>query len=445
MRRIVAAGGTDVGRVRDGNEDAYLVADSVFAVADGMGGHLAGEIASAKALEPVEALDGKVYADATDAVTALRDAVVEANAAVSQMAQDEPLYRGMGTTLTAVMVEGRRLHIAHVGDSRAYLLRDGHFSQLTDDHTLVQHLIDEGQITKEEAATHPQRSIITRAIGVARDVDVDSMTLDLQPGDQILLCSDGLTGVVSDEDIGQALDNDADEDSIIRQLIDRANEGGGPDNITVVLLRYDPEGPGDPSNTTFGGSAADAGTKERGEGPIIAINTRDDAGSDGWAGRLGNYGALGRDGGRRRTAEDDDRDRSRFSWVGRATAIVLGIVVVLALVGVGGWFLVSQQYYVGLDGEQVVIYRGVDATVGPLELARVAERTQLGADEVPSWYRAALEDGVTAADINDARRIVANAPRREPAEEEDGALIEEPDSGTEAQDGDADDTDGDAP
>jgi PPM family protein phosphatase len=447
MRRIVAAGGTDVGQVRDGNEDAYLVADSVFAVADGMGGHLAGEIASAKALEPIEALDGKVYPDATDAVTALRDAVVQANATVSKMAQDEPLYRGMGTTLTAVMVEGRRLHIAHVGDSRAYLLRDGHFSQLTDDHTLVQHLIDEGQITPEEAATHPQRSIITRAIGVARDVDVDSMTLDLQPGDQILLCSDGLTGVVSDRAIGEALTSHADEDAIIRGLIDQANEGGGPDNITVVLLRYDPDGPGDPSNTTLGGSAAEAGTDERGEGPIVSINTRDDAGAGNWAGRLGNYGALGRDGGPRPGADHDDPHRSRLGWVGRATAILLGVAVLAGLIGLGGWFLVSQQYYVGLDGEQVVIYRGVDATVGPLEFARIAERTQLGADEVPAWYRAALEDGVTAADINDARRIVANAPRRETDDEDEvdqGDLVEDPDDDA-ADDEADDDTDGDAP
>jgi PPM family protein phosphatase len=423
MRRIVAAGGTDVGRVREGNEDAYLVADSVFAVADGMGGHLAGEIASAKALEPVEELDGKVYADAEEAFRALRGAVVEANATVSQMAEDEPLYRGMGTTLTAVLVEGRRLHVAHVGDSRAYLLRDGTFSQLTDDHTLVQHLIDEGQITREEAATHPQRSIITRAIGVARDVDVDSMTLDLQPGDQILLCSDGLTGVVSDGAIEAALRNDDDERTVITDLIEQANEGGGPDNITVVVLRYDPDGPGDPSNTTRGGSAAEAGTTERGEGPLVAINTRDDAGGADWAGRLGNYGALGRGGTGRGIDAEADGD-GRGGWLGRATAITGGVILLLALLGLGGWFLVSQQYYVGLDGDQVVIYRGVDATIGPLELARIAERTQLGVEEVPAWYRAALEAGVTAADLNDARRIVANAPRRdgEPDEGTDDAL-----------------------
>jgi PPM family protein phosphatase len=223
MMRVEAAGATDTGQVRPANEDAYLVGDSVFAVADGMGGHLAGEVASATALEPIRELDGKVFSEAADAVTALREAVVAANDRVSQMAADEPSYRGMGTTLTATMLEGPRLHVAHVGDSRAYLLRDGAFSQLTDDHTLVQHLIDEGQITREEAAHHPQRSIITRAIGVSREVDVDSMTLDLEAGDQVLLCSDGLTGVVSDEDIASELTHDAAAESALQRLIDLAN------------------------------------------------------------------------------------------------------------------------------------------------------------------------------------------------------------------------------
>src|SRR5690625_3176943 len=160
MRRIVAVGASDVGRVREGNEDALLMRDNVFAVADGMGGHLAGEVASATALEPIAALDGTVFSEAADAAAALSHAVVQANETVSELAEHNPSYRGMGTTLTAAMVEGRRLHIAHVGDSRAYLLRAGQFSQMTDDHTLVQHLVNEGQITREEAATHPQRSII---------------------------------------------------------------------------------------------------------------------------------------------------------------------------------------------------------------------------------------------------------------------------------------------
>jgi serine/threonine protein phosphatase PrpC len=235
---IVATGLTDVGRVREANEDAYFVGTVVVAVADGMGGHLAGEVASAMALEPVRALDGTHFDDGADAVEALRDAVVRANDAVSQKAEDDPAYRGMGTTLTAAIIEGRRVHLAHVGDSRAYLLRGDRFSQLTDDHTLVQHLVDEGQITPEEAATHPQRSIITRAIGVSRDIEVDTVSLELDPGDQLLLCSDGLTGVISDADIAAELSRGDDADAVLARLVEAANRGGGPDNITAVLLRY---------------------------------------------------------------------------------------------------------------------------------------------------------------------------------------------------------------
>jgi PPM family protein phosphatase len=393
MRRLVAAGLTDVGRTRQGNEDALLVCDSVFAVADGMGGHLAGEVASETALEPVRELEGRVFAESDEAIAALRDAVVAANERVSELADQEPAYRGMGTTLTAALMEGRRLHIAHVGDSRAYLLRDGHFSQLTDDHTLVQHLIDEGQLTREEAARHPQRSIITRAIGVSRELEVDSMSLELIPSDQVLLCSDGLTGVVSDATIAEVLATADGAEAAVRQLVDLANEAGGPDNITVLLLRYeDPDAaPSEPRHRT------------------ISITTRDDHTDGDWAGRLGSYGSIGR-GGPPTATEEESRHAGRI--LGRASAIVLALVVVVGLVVGGARFLLSQSYFVGLDGEQVVIYEGIDATIGPIELARVVERTELTVDDVPSWYRDSLQAGLTAADLNDARRIVANAPRR---------------------------------
>ena len=431
MKRMVASGGTDVGRVREGNEDAYLVAESVFAVADGMGGHLAGEIASARALGPIEALDGRVFSDPGDADAALRDAVVEANEIVSRMAEEEPAYRGMGTTLTAAMIEGRRLHIAHVGDSRAYLLRAGRFNQLTDDHTLVQHLIDAGQISRQEAASHPQRSIITRAIGVSRDIEVDSMTVDVEPGDQILLCSDGLTGVLEDDEIAGELRSGDDAEAIIGRLIGAANARGGPDNITLVILRCDPDGPDGPASVKHGGSAAAAGSVARGEAGSgerrngdapIAISTRDESGGGDWAGRMGNYGSLGR-GGLAGGYSPPDEPKSR-GWIGRAAAVVLGLAVLAAIVFVGGRFLLSQQYFVGLEGEQVVIYQGVDFSIGSWNLARVVERTDLTTDDVPAWYRTRLEDGIHAPDRAVARRIVTGAPRRdEPADNEalDGA------------------------
>jgi protein phosphatase len=399
MRRLVATGRSDVGRVREGNEDALLIRDSVFAVADGMGGHLAGEVASATALEPVEQLDGRIFPDHAAAVTALRDAVVAANDRVSELAAANPDYRGMGTTLTAVLVEGRRLHVAHVGDSRAYLLRDGHFSQLTDDHTLVQHLVDEGQITREEAARHPQRSVVTRAIGVSWDVDVDSMSLELQAGDQLLLCSDGLTGVVEDEVIARTLEQIDDPDEAVGALIDRANEAGGPDNITVLLLRYeDPDAAETPRHHT------------------ITISSRVESEDRPWAGEMGRYASLTRDG-PLRGEQDDDDSRSVGAILGKASAIVLAFAVIGGLLFGGAQFLLSRSYFVGLDGAQIVIFEGINRELGPIELYRVAERSELTLDDVPQWYRPQLESGRPAADLGDARAIVRNIPLREAEDE----------------------------
>ena len=412
MRRLVATGRSDVGKVREGNEDALLLRDSVYAVADGMGGHLAGEVASATALEPIEELDGRIFQDHAAAVNALRAAVTAANERVSQLARDNPNYRGMGTTLTAALVEGRRLHVAHVGDSRAYLLRDGHFSQLTDDHTLVQHLVDEGQITREEAARHPQRSVVTRAIGVSEDVDVDSMSLELQPGDQLLLCSDGLTGVVEDEAIATTLMEVEDPDEAVDDLIDLANAAGGPDNITVLLLRYeDPDAEQAPRHRT------------------ISISSRVDSGNADWAGEMGRYASLTK-GGPLVDPDHDDGGRSVGAILGKATAIVLALAVLAGVVLGGSQFLLSRSFFVGLDGDQVVIFEGINRELGPFELYRVAERSEVTIDEVQLWYRPQLESGFPAADLGDARNLVRNIPLRE--------VEEDPDPDTEDDDADED-------
>ncbi|MEX0835802.1 MAG: Stp1/IreP family PP2C-type Ser/Thr phosphatase, partial [Nitriliruptor sp.] len=416
---IAATGVTDVGRVRKANEDAFHVGPRLVAVADGMGGHLAGEVASSTALEPVKALDEVDFTDGPAAISALREAVIEANQTVSRMADEDPAYRGMGTTLTVALIEGRRLHIAHVGDSRAYLLRGDRFAQLTDDHTLVQHLVDEGQITREEAATHPQRSIITRAIGVSPHIEVDALSLELDPGDQLLLCSDGLTGVIDDDEIARQLATRDDPDETLQRLVDAANAGGGPDNITAVLLRYGtPTAPSSSSDDEdgedtgpFGGPDPGTGGDGDGERSPVQIGTRSESHGGDWARRLGNYGALTPTGGGPGAA-DDAEGRSRRWKPGRILAVLVAIAILVALALLGGRFLLDRSYYVGLDDEQVVIYRGVDVTVGPVELGRVHERSQLSVDDVPSWYAEALDDGVTAADLADARRIIENAPRR---------------------------------
>jgi serine/threonine protein phosphatase PrpC len=237
--RLSSFAGSDVGLARSGNEDSYLCGRTVFAVADGLGGHQGGEVASATAVAPLAALDGHPFADPAEAAEALAGAVREANAAIIDRAAGDPALWGMGTTVTAATVAGDRfLQLAHVGDSRAYLLRDGALGQLTSDHTVVGELVRRGRLTPEQAAIHPERNILTRAVGLDPGILVDTPDpLELRPGDQVLLCSDGLTEAVDDEQIAELLAAEGDGDDACRALIDAANAAGGPDNITVVVVR----------------------------------------------------------------------------------------------------------------------------------------------------------------------------------------------------------------
>ena len=391
MIRVQAIGRTDVGRHRDANEDAFLVGDSSFAVADGMGGHLAGEVASATALGPIKDLDGRVFSDSLDATAALRDAVVAANREVVDKSAAAPSYRGMGTTLTAIMVEGRRAHIAHVGDSRAYLLRDGVFSQLTTDHTLVQRLIDEGRLTADEAAHHPQRSVITRAIGVEQDVDVDAMTLDLQPDDRLLLCSDGLTGPVSDEAIARLLAG-TDLDRIPDDMIDAANDAGGPDNITTVVLAFE--------------ELPTAPAPRRGEDDpdpnMVLVRTREEDPEADWAGRLGHIGHMNPHPEASAAVHSTGRLRTVLMWI-----VIVALLVVAVFLG-GRWLL-GRSYFVGVDDDdQVAIFQGIPVDVGPLPLHWTYRTTTTTIDQVPSVVRDSIVAGEPATDAQDAERIIAN-------------------------------------
>lgn len=383
--------------MREANEDAFLVGDSSFAVADGMGGHVAGEVASATALVPLQELDGRVFSDSVDATAALRDAVVAANREVVDKSAGSPSFRGMGTTLTAVMVEGRRAHIAHVGDSRAYLLRDGVFSQLTTDHTLVQRLIDEGRLTADEAANHPQRSVITRAIGVEPDIDVDAMTLDLQPDDRLLLCSDGLTGPVSDEAIASLLAG-TDLDRIPDDLIDAANDAGGPDNITTVVLAFE-ELPTAPAPR---GEAAAAAAPDDGDDNMVRVRTREEDPESDWAGRLGHIGHMNPHPEASAAVHGTGRLRSTLAWVAAAA-------VLLAAVFLGGRLLLGRSWYVGVDDEGLVaIYQGIPVDVGPVALSWTHRTTSTEIDQVPAVVRDSIREGLVASDVDDAERIIAN-------------------------------------
>ena len=239
--RLSSFAGSDVGRMRSGNEDSYFCGRTVFAVADGLGGHQGGEVASAAAVDPLAALDGREFAEPAEAAEALTTAIREGNAAILERAAGDPGLWGMGTTMTAAAVTtDGHLQLAHVGDSRAYLLRDGALEQLTTDHTVVAELVRRGRLTPELAAIHPERSILTRAVGLDPRIPVDTPDpIDLRPGDQLLLCSDGLTEAVPDPGIAEILSAQPDGHAACQALIDTANDNGGPDNITVVLLRVE--------------------------------------------------------------------------------------------------------------------------------------------------------------------------------------------------------------
>lgn len=238
MGNFQAAGTTDQGRVRSRNEDAYYVGTWVFAVADGLGGHPAGDVASATALEPLGELDRD--GDTDEVSDALTTAVETAHERVRAAAAGDPANAGMGTTLTAVALTGGTLTLAHVGDSRCYLLRGGELMQLSVDHTPVQLAVDAGQLDHDTARDHPERHVLAQAVGLDDGIQVDTRGgTELQPGDRVLLCSDGLTEMLPDARIAELLGADGDVETLVCSLTAAAVEAGGVDNVTTVVLRID--------------------------------------------------------------------------------------------------------------------------------------------------------------------------------------------------------------
>jgi serine/threonine protein phosphatase PrpC len=224
---------SDTGKKRRRNEDSYVVAPPLFAVADGMGGAQAGEVASKLAAAALEDTDSGSSSGQERVVSLIQ----EANRRVYARANTDPATSGMGTTMTVALVEGQVVTIGHVGDSRAYLVRAGRLEQLTEDHSLVNELLKSGKLSPQEAETHPQRSVITRAVGTDPDVDVDAFTVDALEGDVFLLCSDGLTDMVDDEGILDVVERYHDDlDRVAKSLVSAANRGGGEDNITVIAF-----------------------------------------------------------------------------------------------------------------------------------------------------------------------------------------------------------------
>lgn len=234
--QLSSAAGTHVGLIRPGNEDSYLCDHPLYVVADGLGGHAAGEVASALVVERLSEVSVADDTSADAAQQALADAVRDANRRIHQSAIDDPEHAGMGTTVTAAVAVGESLCLAHVGDSRAYLLRDGELSRITEDHTPVQRAVRAGVLTAEEALHHPSRHVLAQAVGLDIDVEIDTPTVELQAGDRIVLCTDGMTDPIPDAHIPELITELDTPRAVVDKLIETALQRGGPDNVTIVAL-----------------------------------------------------------------------------------------------------------------------------------------------------------------------------------------------------------------
>ncbi len=363
------AAATDPGKRRRRNEDAYVVEPPLFAVADGMGGAQAGEIAARIAAMVLRESSGE------EAVVEL---IKEANRRVYEAAASDEARSGMGTTITAALVEDDTVQIGHVGDSRAYRIRDGQLEQLTEDHSLVAELVRSGKLSPEEADVHPQRSVITRTVGTDPDVDVDTFSVDARAGDVFMLCSDGLTTMVADESIREIVDrNRANLDKAARALVDAANKGGGEDNVTIVLFEI--------------GESASA-LEDTATLPVVEESVADEETLSGLEGiptiddttlmSPGELEALSRRDG---NGHGDHRRVSR-------TAVIVGsttLVVVLAALVV--WSL-SRSYFVGAEPNgKIAVYQGFPwDIVGSVRLYRLRYESPVLAGELSQAERRKL-------------------------------------------------------
>lgn len=359
---------TDIGRVRPQNEDSYLTSLPLVAVADGMGGHKAGEVASSMALEVLDRWRGL---DEDGGADRLRDAVLEANRTVWSRGQEDKSLQGMGTTLTAAWIHGSTATLAHVGDSRAYLLRDGLLSRLTEDHTLVRQMEAEGRIEPGEADRHPQRNILTQALGVEDDVDVEILSFELQPGDRLLLATDGLHGQINDSRIREILTSTTDPEAACATLVEEANAAGGEDNVTVVLVDAEPE-------------SVPAAVPEETESPRPVIVSKPESGIP--------------------VAVAARRRRRR-----RALVYVLGALAVVLVVAAVAFVRSGPRYFVGVADGRVAVLDGPLGAEPPK--ARVVRTTQIAIADVPPSDQRKLRRGIPVDSLAEASQIVAGIPR----------------------------------
>ncbi|MFJ8941384.1 Stp1/IreP family PP2C-type Ser/Thr phosphatase [Streptomyces sp. NPDC102365] len=412
------AAGSHKGMIREGNEDSGYAGPRLLAIADGMGGQAAGEVASSEVISTIVALDDDV--PGSDILTSLGTAVQRANDQLRMMVEEDPQLEGMGTTLTALLWTGQRLGLVHVGDSRAYLLRDGVLTQITQDHTWVQRLVDEGRITEEEATTHPQRSLLMRALGSGDHVEPDLSIREVRAGDRYLICSDGLSGVVSHQTMEDTLASYQGPQETVQQLIELALRGGGPDNITVIVADVLDIDGGD----TLAGQLSDT--------PVVVgavaenqHQLHDDGAMQTPAGRASNLGRQvpGQGGGGEfgppgsgdttgyvptggfgdYSDEDFVKPRSGRRWLKRSFYIVLTLGVIGGGL-YGGYRWTQTQYYVGANDEHVALYRGISQDLAWVSLSKVEQdHPEIELKYLPPYQQKQVKATITEGGLNDAR------------------------------------------
>ena len=393
-----------VGKIRSNNQDSGYAGAHLFVVADGMGGHAGGDVASALTVKHVTTID-RSFPTAEEAAEALHDGLLAANALLTETVFDHGELTGMGTTVSGMVLVGTKVAIAHIGDSRIYRLRDGSLEQITSDHTFVQRLVDSGRITEEEAAVHPRRSVLMRVLGdVDATPEIDTLVVDTVAGDRWLLCSDGLSSYVAAERITAALSMESDAQAAAEKLVKESLDQGAPDNVTVVVVDIDGSGSSSHSPAAIVGSAAgslgyDGDTNKKPLRlptlllhPLKATKPDDshfEPESEEFLDEL--------------IIEDRRRAKRR-----RISLIVVILLVIAALFGAGavGYQYTQQQYYVGVNGSSVAIFRGVQQNIGPFSLHSVYRDTTLELDDLTTFNRKRIESTISASSLADAERII---------------------------------------
>lgn len=405
MTGFSSVAASHVGMIRANNQDSGYAGNQLYLVADGMGGHAGGDVASALTTRDIAELDGREFSGTSEAVEVLRDALLTANRALSETVVEHPELSGLGTTFTGFLAVDGRLALAHIGDSRLYLFRNGHLQQVTKDHTFVQRLVDSGRITEEQAKTHPRRSVLMRVLGdVDSSPEIDTLILDTKPGDLWLLCSDGLCGYVDERDIELSLRRRTSLQQAVDSLIDRSLMNGAPDNVTVVLVEteLDAQPLREPE---YVGSAANPITYIAAEEklrvkPLTAWRKPGRKGvpveESHFEPRIDEYlDEL--------IAETKRRNvRRRVLWL--VTFALIAVVIALGVLIAYQW--TQTRYYVGTDGQTIIIYRGIQQDIGPFSLDSVAEDTNIPLADLPEFEQERVRATLTADSLEQAQDIV---------------------------------------